>query len=401
MVCVHRLNERATGIWYEVTKNEMMRMQRFLFQNAWKHVFYNKYNSIVLLLALLLGILFPMMALNDVNDLLRDASISKQTASSHIAIVEYLMKYKEEKEIHKAVQQGKERGLFEQAGFCVCQAQIIYVGDTSYFGGLSGISEEYLSLSGCELLEGDLFTEDDYKMNAEKVCLLSHQSILVCNGIKVGDTVEILGTQYRVKGIVRVPKVYGGVLIPYATAAEYFSAMNDLLQYQIITYGEEEAKPTQIAYQLFEFEDEGVLVAQNGTEQDIAYNQSIQEVNKYRMGRAAIVIFFAVGNVMFLLIGMLVRERYDMAVRMALGASVRLIWLEMFFRNLLLLMMALVIAICIYPMVVYWVNGSNRYLQGITILQISIGGILLTLLMSGIVYRFGLRKQDVVSLLKK
>ena len=48
---------------------------------------------------------------------------------------------------------------------------------------------------------------------------------------------------------------------------------------------------------------------------------SLWSVNRYRIQRAAIVIVFAGINILFLFAGMIAREKYDMAVRTALGCA--------------------------------------------------------------------------------
>ncbi len=371
----------------------------FVFHNAWKHIIYYKCNSIVLLIALMLGFIFPLLAVNDVNDLLRDGYVSKYADSTRVAIIEYSMKYKDKKDIYDAISYGKNEKWFDNAGFCMCHGEFIYVGEESYSGGVSGVSEEYLALSRSEILEGEFFSGDDYKGIGEKVCLLEYQSILVRNGIRVGDTIEILGEIYRVKGIVRAPRIYGGVLIPYVMCSELFCGMNGLIQYQIVTYGEVEPNPVSIAHRLFQGEE--VITANTGMRQEEIYYKSIGEVNKYRLLRAAIVICIADINIILLFMGMVVREQYSMAVHLIAGASCKIMRFEIIVRNLLLMIIAFLMAIFVYPYISVFVKGANCYLQDITILQVGGGGAFLVIFTNCIMFEICLKKREVNFLLKK
>lgn len=376
-------------------------MKNFLFlvQNVWKQIIYNKFTSIVMLAAMVIGFFFPLLALNDVNDLLADRRLTAYVDASHVAVVDYSMTYKEEAEMYAAISSGREKGLFEKASFSAHERQIIYVGDESYSGGVSGISSEYLSLNAYELLAGELLSDEDYIGGGEKVCLISHQSILAKNGVQTGDTIEISGDTYKIKGIIRAPRCYGGILVPYAMSPELFSGTNSRIQYQIMTYGQKEPTPKTLSFKLFPGED--VILAQTGVEQEEVFYESLRVINRYRMLRVAMVIGFTIINMFILLTGMIFRERYCMAVRMALGASNTTIGFEVIMENLYLMFIALFIDLSLYPKVAVLVNGSNTYLHPITILQVCAGGLLIVAVTSSISFCISFRKQGIALLLKK
>lgn len=374
----------------------------FLFQNAWKHIIYHRYNSIILAIALVLGFLFPLLAVNDINDVIRDKEVARYEDASRVSVLEYLMTYKDGEEIDAAIGRCMEEGLFETAGYSFCGTEIVYAGDQSYTCGISGISGNYLSLTGCEIVSGESFSESDYAGDGENVCLLNYNTGLAEKNIRVGDTVEIMGEAYRVKGIVRVPRVYGSVLLPYVSTGSMFSDFGMWLQYQVLTYGEAKVKPMGMARKLFQIPDSdgGVVTAQTGKEQEELYHSSIWEINKYRILRAAIVIVFAGISMLLLFIGMILRERYDMAVRIALGGSRTMLWLESVIRNLLIVLIAFLIALLLYPCISALIAGAGRRLLFRTILQVGIGGALFVVLIDSAVLFAGFRKRNVALLLK-
>ncbi|MBD5468969.1 MAG: hypothetical protein HDR21_12550 [Lachnospiraceae bacterium] len=373
------------------------------FRHAWKHIIYHKYNSIILVIALVLGFLFPLLAVNDINDVIRDGEVSRYPDASRISVFEYLMNYKDEEEIEAAIDRCLGEGLFERAGYSFSRSEIVYVGDQSYTCGISGISREYLSLAGWELMGGAFFSDSDYAADGEKVCLFNYGAGFGERNIRVGDTIEILGEAFPVKGIVRVPRVYGSILIPYtASAVSADSDFGSWVQYQVLTYGEGNVRPMAVARKLFELSDTdgGVLSAQTGEEQEELYYASIWKINKYRILRAVVVIVFAGLSMLLLFIGMILRERYDMAVRIALGASRTVLWLESVVRNLLLVLIAFFIALVLYPCLSVRVAGAGSHLLLRTIVQVGIGGAVFVILVDSAVLLIGFRKQNVALLLK-
>jgi len=371
----------------------------FVVHNVIQYITYNKFVSTTLMIAMILGFTFPLMALNDVNDLLKDGTVSKYIDAAGIKVIDYSMQFKAADEINGVIKMGKEEGVFEEAGFSIVQGQIVYAKNDSYACGISGISEDYLTLSSCELLEGELFSEMEFDGNGEKVCLLEHQNILVRQGMRVGDNIEILGDVYKIKGIIHAPRTYGGVLVPYQMSTDLFSDSNSLTQYQFITYGNEDMKPTSLARYLFKNQD--VISAQTGTEQENVYYESIKEVNKKRLLRASLVILFAIANIYLVFVGMLMRERYSLTIHYALGATLKTIQLELFIRNIVLILLSFFISILIYPIISVFVVGANRFLQMKTMLQVGFGGVVFVALISYLIPWIYFDKQDMSILLKK
>lgn len=372
------------------------------FQHAWKHVVYHKYNSIILVTAMVLGFLFPLLAVNDINDVIRDGEVSRYPDASRISVLEYLMNYKNEEEIEAAIERCLGEGLFERAGYSFSRSEIVYVGDRSYTCGISAISREYLSLAGWELMSGAFFSDSDYAPNGEKVCLLNYGAGFGEGNIRLGDTIEILGEAFLVKGIVRVPRVYGSILLPYAASAVSLdSDYGSWVQYQVLTFGERALSPMAAARELFELsETDGVLSAQTGEKQEELYYASIWKINKYRILRAVVVIVCAGLSMLLLFIGMILRERYDMAVRIALGAGRTVLWLESVVRNLLLVLIAFFSALILYPCLSAMVAGAGSHLLFRTIVQVGAGGAVFVILVDSAVVFMGFRKQNVALLLK-
>lgn len=374
----------------------------FLMQNAWKYITYHKYNSLILLAALVLGFLFPLLAVNDINEVVRDGEVARFPDASRVAVIEYRMQYRDETEMEAAVSRCREEGMFETAGYDFVQNEIVYAGETSYTCGICGISEEYLALSGYELVSGTFFTEEDFAAGGERVCLLDTGGPLTEHGVGVGDTIDIGGEDYRVKGIVRAPRIYGSLLLPYGDSAALFADAGITFQYQVIVLGEELPKPDSISRALFPVDNsrEFEIVAQTGEELEEVYYGSIWKYNKYRIQRAAIVIVFAGISLLLLFTGMILRERRDMAVRIALGGSRAMLWLEFVIRSLLLVVAAFLITLLLYPLISGMVMGAGSRLLLRTAIQVGICGAAFVVLIGSVVLAVGFRKRNVALLLK-
>lgn len=374
----------------------------FLVQSAWKYIIYHRYNSLILLIALVLGFLFPLLAVNDINEVVRNGEVARFPDASRVAVVEYRMGYRDETEMEAAVSRCRDEGMLETAGYAFSQSEIVYAGEASYTCGICSISENYLALSGYELLSGTFFSKEDFAAGGERVCLLDAGGPLAENGVRVGDTIDIGGEDYRVKGIVRAPRIYGSLLLPYADSAALFAASGITFQYQVIVYGEVLPNPGSISSGLFPVDGmhEFKILAQTGEDFEEIYYGSIWELNKYRILRAAIVIVFAGISLLLLFTGMILRERHDMAVRIALGGSRAMLWLESVIRNLLLVLAAFLITLLLYPFVSGLVMGTGSRLLYRTVLQVGVCGAFFVVLIGSIVLAVGFRKQNVAMLLK-
>lgn len=375
-----------------------------IIRNAWKQILYDKYNSMILWAALVIGFLFPLLAVNDINDVIRDGEVAKYEDASKISVLEYLVTSKiGEEEMEASIIRCQEEGMFQKAGYSVCLSEIVYSHGRSYSCSISGISKEYLSLAGYELIEGVFFSDEDYAADGENVCLLSYRSALQEQNIRVGDLIEILGESYRVKGIVRAPRAYGSVFLPYGAVSFSVSSGSPLgMQYQIITYGERKGTPMLLAKKVFPFLDSesGVSAAQTGEEQEEWYYGSMWEVNRYRVLRAILVAAFAGVSLALLFAGMILRGRYDMAVRIALGAGRGKVLMESAVRNILLMCIAFLTALILYPCFTAVVSGAGSHLLFRTVVQVGLTGTVFIILINSAVFFAGFRKRDIATLLK-
>ena len=89
-----------------------------------------------------------------------------------------------------------------------------------------------------------------------------------------------------------------------------------------------------------------------------------------------------------------------MAVRIALGGSRTILWLESVIRSLLLVLAAFQIALLLYPLLSGMVMGAGSSLLLRTGIQVGLCGAAFVVLIGSIVLFAGFRKRNVAMLLK-
>lgn len=373
-----------------------MRKVIFLLQDVWKKLVHDKFISVVMLFTMMVGFFHPLMAINDVNDLISDKKLSAYPNVSQLSVIDVYMNYAEEKELAVTINRCKEDGVLSEAGYYAIARQIVYSESDSYSMYVNGIMPEYLTMSGYELMAGEMFSQTDYEQE-ELVCLLSHGGILEQKGTQVGDSVHILGQSFKVKGIIRAPKIHGSILIPYTTAKMVLSGGQ--IQYQALVYSDSKLSPKILSSKIFP--DSSLISAQTGEEHEQIYSESVRDINGRRMMRAVIVIIFTIFSLIMLLTGKTIQEKYGIAVRLAMGADKGLVRLQAVLENLIIMSAAFLLDILMYGRVAGMLNGANVYLQPATILQMFVGGLILTVMSSMISFAYCIRKNSMQMLLGK
>jgi hypothetical protein len=337
--------------------------------------------------------------MNEINDLIADCSISRYADTAHTIIIDYFMQVKSPEELEKILQKGESEGLFEASAYCIDKNLKIDTSTESFAKGISGISKDFLKLTPHQLLAGQLFSEEDFDEQGENVCLLTHRSTFVKDGLAVGDTIKISGETYKVKGIIRCNKLYGGVILPYTSSAALFSDTKSTLQYQFVLTGDIMFNAYDLADKLFP--GESVISAQTGSQQEKAYFDSVRVVNQNRMWRALLVIVLAIINICLLVAGMLIRERKILAIHLACGADWRMLRIEILSKNITIFLVSYFIAIVFYALFARFIIEAIRSLMVNTVIQTFFGGVLLIYMMSYFICQISFKKSEVIDLLRK
>jgi hypothetical protein len=371
----------------------------FMLQNVRCAIQHSKFTCFILVFALTVSLIFPVIAMNEINDLIADRTISRYADAAHTIIIDYFMQVKSPEELDGVLLKGESEGLFESSAYNINRNIQMDILDESFEKGISGISKDFLKLTPHQLVAGQLFSEEDFDEQGENVCLLTHRSTFAKGGLAVGDTIVISGETYWVKGIIRCNKLYGGVILPYASSAALFSDTISTLQYQFVLTGDIMFNVYGLADKLFP--GESVINAQTGSQQEKTYFDSVRVVNRNRMWRALLVVSLAIINICMLVAGMLIRERKSLAIHLACGADWRMLRVEIILKNTTIFLVSYFIAIVFYALFARFVIGAIRSLMVNTVIQILLGGVLLIYMMTYFISQISFKKPEVIDLLRK
>lgn len=317
----------------------------FLFELSIKELKKNKKINIVVMLSLALGILMPLMALANINVYWVNIKnlypqIDQNTYycnlnTGHLTGETYL----DIKELLDAV----------KVGGCEKKSSNIIINDTSVSEGVCAISEEFLDFVKYDLMSGRRIEEEEIT-TAKRVCMVEESLLSKYNlAVEIGDYIEIGGEAFQVVGIIRTMELINQVLVP----AGIFDGRYDI-----------ENNSYTMFVQMKTLMDEKVI--QESLQEKVENIYSIQKVNDYfkakrsecsviALGIFSITIplmIFSIVNCILVLYGKIVKMKYEIGIKMALGAEKKEIFFSCFFENGLLALGAYFIDILILPLII-------------------------------------------------
>lgn len=214
-------------------------------------------------------------------------------------------------------------------------------------GAVGAISEDYLDFVKYDLLEGRGIEKEEIH-SAEKVCMIE-ESLLSQYGlsVEIGEDILIGGEPFQIRGIFRTMEHINKILVPSGV----FDGEEDLNtnQYAFFIQCEENRNPDMLMEQLAE-KVENV--------HRVEYIDDYFESKRESCFANSVAIFaitiplmvFSLINCILVLYGKIARMRYEIGIKMALGAEKKEIFFACFFENSLLSIIAYCIDLVILPM---------------------------------------------------
>lgn len=363
----------------------------FYFKNAIYGLVANKLLNLIVVVSIVVGMMYPIVACTISEGILQDAKLSEYKDAEHIAVLEFFASYMEE-----TVFDTKLKGLTKEInkyGYQTMYSVNVKWNNHDFIAGAAGYSASYLDLEGYELQEGRLITETELA-EGTSVCMIQANGK---NDIKVGDSISFMGMSYEVVGIIHMPKAYGGIFIPYK-AMEAFIGENNI-QYKVTLQTEEEPNIKQIKSNL-NFIDSVISVG-SAQENTKPYYESVWNLIKERIGIGLIVLLFAVISIIIIIIGKTIDNQYEIGVKMAVGASGIQVFAETFLQNGFLMIIALVIDFLLFPIVKHYYKLLHCYPDMWVFLVMMIVCFIITFLVSIIGTVVVLRNKSISGLLRK
>jgi hypothetical protein len=348
----------------------------FLLRDVVQQIWHDKLISTVIFFSMLVGFFVPIIGVNEINDLLSDMRLSTYSNVSQLTVYSVRSLYLLQEELDARITEFKEDGKLEQVGYLGTLGQIVTIGDESYSTRIGGANEQYMAISGHELLDGEMFSQEDYTSGA-KVCLMVQGETLLQDAAQVGDMIQIAGESFQVKGIIRAPKVLSYLILPYKSAEDVLPGK---LQYHVLSYVP--SGKAQVAYGSEIFPGSDPLFSDNGAVEQEMYQASVNTIIFKQMIQSGIVILLALICIYMILSGKTMQERSLIGVRLAIGASKRTVLAESICKNFLFMLTAVGIDFLIYRKLAGVLQGISEYARTETLLQVLGGGILVILAIS-------------------
>jgi hypothetical protein len=367
----------------------------FLLRDVVQQIWHDKLISIVIFFSMLVGFFVPIIGANEINDLLADVRLSTYSNVSQLTVCSVRSLYFPQEELDARIDELREEGKLEQVGYLGTLTQIVTIGEDSYSTRIGGANEQYMAISGHELLDGELFSQEDYTSGA-KVCLMVQEEGLIQDAAQVGDIVQIAGDSFQVKGIIRAPKVLSYLILPYQSAEDVLPGK---LQYHVLSYVP--SGKAQAAYSSIIFPESDLLYSDKGAEEQEMYLASVNAIIFKQMIQSGIIILLALVCIYMILSGKTMQERSLIGVRLAIGASKRTVLAESICKNFLFLLAAVGIDFTIYRKVAGTLRGISQYARTETLLQVLVGGILVILALSLFSFYRSIGRDTISLLIRK
>ena len=282
--------------------------------------------NIIVSVSFALGMLLPILCLGNINIFVENVSTMRFRDDENVWIAYFDGATISQKEIISSLQDntlgvcdyaiaGQKRGVVEVNGV---KSDIF----------ISYLTDEWLLFEDYKIIEGslDMFT-------GEHICLIEQTLAKNCGGLRAGDTITLLGDKYTVNGIFSAFHYYGGILLPLSDSNQGTDS-NLMISKLYLRTTENISDEVEIRTALMRTE----LPVTNVIGGEELYHTGLangvyKSLGIFLVGFVA--FLFAAINIALVLIGKFNLDKRNHGIRMAMGASYRLVFLSALFENIL------------------------------------------------------------------
>lgn len=302
----------------------------FYLTNIKGSLIYHKVINLIVVITLAIGMLYPLGMATIIREIVINRDLCRYDDVDNHMIVDCFDTLTPLEEYRDKLSWLEENGL----GY----GMITYYTSTAYVNGgfrqvsFSSYTNEYLEQEGYRLVEGRLLTEEEHEQGAP-CCLVDWGG-----GHRIGDKINVLGNELEVVGIVQCPMMFGGIMVSQNWL--YQTIGNSRIQFRISIHapngwGDITQGDVRRGLPL-----EEISAVTRGEEIYKEYYESIDQQIWKRLSSSLMVLIPALCSMAAILFGKVMEQKYQIGLRMALGATKRQIVTEIFFENFILFIAA-------------------------------------------------------------
>ncbi|MBQ7954613.1 MAG: ABC transporter permease [Lachnospiraceae bacterium] len=326
----------------------------FLFQSVWNNLRSNRILNGIVVLTIAVGLLFPLAQGCIIENCFVNMNLCQYNEPEKMVVTSFHSSYLSPEQVQEMLLPMEEE--IQKYGYISYSSASVVWENEMFSTGVSGCEGAYTELEGFRLLKGRRITEEEFSKGA-KVCYLMEGSDIYDGGATLGDRIHILGQEYEIVGIAAMLKMYGSVVIPYACVAETLGKNN--FQYRFSVQGKVPLDVQDIQRLM----PSGVLFIELGQGESVnmPYIDSLWSLILKRARIMLLVLGVSLISICAVLLGRVSGQRYQIGVKLSLGAKKKTILREIWGENTLLVLLALVVDAVVFAFVNFASDGVMQY----------------------------------------
>lgn len=364
-------------------------------RNAWRELLEKKVFSLILVLALALGLCFPVLTFSEAEYFVRTHATMHYRQEEHMVAADFFAPASDEKEILRMLAGAK--GACKTAFFS-WWGTIASAHDKNTTVLVSGIGGDFFEVGNIWVTAGRRFTEAELQ-NGEAVCMIAVDRAQR-DGLSVGDSLTIQNTVYKVVGLYADAKG-NDMLMPYRAVEKQKSG--ERIQYRALVMFEAEPDTAAVEAALRSGGAAQVtlLEIQPASQATAAYEESFWQIFGGRLAVGILALLFAVVCVGMLLYGTLLDAQATLGVKLAAGATKGRLIQEQLVKNLFLTLCAIGLNWLAFPLLRWGLGFSAGQQFGpVTFAFAFLLGMIFVALVTAVACR-GLMRKTIAELVKK
>lgn len=302
----------------------------FYFTNIKGSLRYHRVINLIVVITLAIGMLYPLGMAAIIREIIINRDLCRYDDVENHMVVDCFDTLAPLEEYREKMSWLKENGL--EYGMITYYTSTAYVNGGFRQVGISSYTDEYLEQEGYRLVEGRLLTEEEQEQGAP-YCLVQWGG-----DRRVGDVINVMGNELEIVGIVQCPMMFGGVMVSQNWL--YQTIGSSRIQFRISIHapngwGDITQGKVRRGLPLLE-----VSSITKGEEIYREYYESIDKQIWKRLSSSLMVLIPALCSMVAILFGKVMEQKYQIGLRMALGASKRQTVLEIFLESFILFIAA-------------------------------------------------------------